>query len=163
MTAQLEAVDYAELLRNPKELSLIGSGGYGNVYRLAPGIVVKTGHIWDDEVEIQSYFLSQEAAVPIYYVGTANETGPLHNRYCYGHDANSVGEKCERGHVQVIMMAEANPIPDWRAASVEVENFMDYIQQLTREKFGREWDWCSRHVMEYEGHLVAVDFGYWDS
>lgn len=163
MTAAIETKpnQYEKLLRKPKQFTPLGDGASGTVYRIAKGIVVKIGRIWNDEVEKQEYFHSQGVAVPVLYHGVLHEVGRVHNTHCFlRHKPEEVGTRCAYG-IGVLVMPEAEELPWDQEFTPDTDSFMDYIENLMWERFGAEWDRAPRHVRIYEGHKVAIDFGYW--
>ncbi|MCQ3972396.1 MAG: hypothetical protein DPW09_02995 [Anaerolineae bacterium] len=141
----------------------VGMGGYAVVYRVAPGVVAKVGHIEPEEVAAQRHFAGQALALPVLDYREAwpvpdaidREACPVHG---LRRQILPEGHSCTCGSDHgVLLMPEADLSVDTTSAEYTafVLGFLrDCLQQL-----GHCWDARPANVARYGGNLVALDFG----
>ena len=141
----------------------IGMGGYAVVYRVAPGVVAKVGHIGSREAEAQRHFAGQVLALPVLDYREAwpvpdsidREVCPIH-----GLRQEILPEgyicTCDSNH-GVLLMPEADLSVD--PTSAEYMAFVMGFSRDCEQQLGHYWDARPANMARYGGDLVALDFG----
>jgi hypothetical protein len=153
------------------ERAPIGLGGYAVVYRVAPGIVAKVGHIGPEEAAAQRHFSGQALALPVLDYREAcpelverawplpdaidREVCPVHG---LRREILPEGYTCTCGsNHAVLLMPEAELSVD--PTSPEYRAFVMGFSRDCEQQLGHFWDARPANVARYQGNLVALDFG----
>jgi len=142
--------------------AILGAGGYGVVYEVMPGLVVKVGLIADEEVEAQQRMAGVGKSVPVHaFAHGIYLPENICRNLCGVHGFRTVSGGCschERRH-DVLMMPKAEPAFSAGYTPAQVKAFLDEILLLSSQILGRSWALDEEAVMDFEGHLIVVDFG----
>jgi hypothetical protein len=132
----------------------LGRGAYGRVYRVAPGIVVKLGHMREEEAIRQKKFAAMRLAVPVYdFQQDIEVPRQLVAGYCFLHGYDWDQCSCTETR-NALLMAEAERPGETRYTY----RFMRRFYQLAYEVHDYYWDNHTGNIGRYRGRYVALDF-----
>jgi hypothetical protein len=141
----------------------INDGGYGVIFRVAPGFVAKVAdsvdRITSEEVEAQRYFALRGEALPVYDYAQSLSL-PLYIRRCCCsvHGVRGIAPcTCTcASFVDALLMPEATITHDFSGLVIA---FIERIGRECRSALGYSWEGKYANIGRYQGHLVALDFG----
>lgn len=156
----LQSVKISWINWESPDLELYEPGGYSIIYRVVPGLIAKVGLIEDREVQTQQYFANRGKALPVLDFKEEEETSEtVRKAVCSIHGERLVVANTCTCHspVSVLLMPQAyKPLG---FSKKTIEGFMDEIADMCEKELVLTWDYKEQNVAQYQGHLVALDFG----
>jgi hypothetical protein len=171
-------MNWNEILRNPQLLAsvlrkrrLINFGSFGVIYQVGD-VVLKIGCVYEREAQIQSYLSERGLALPV--LAACKQTLPprvVRREVCPVHGLsramwNREGVICHCDDTLGILVMPLAEAADQDRVESEGAAINEQVDVLVLDKFGLYTERSPANFVEYQGKLLACDFGipdfdYW--
>lgn len=155
-----------------KKQCLSKQGSYCCVYRIEPGLVLKLGIIDEREARRQERAGKDRIALPVLAYEEHASLVPL--RYVHETWANIEGYEqgeiprhtrhcpCVQERYSGLLMPEAKALDRTRYTPEQISAFLQQVTRYCLHTLNFDWEAKVLNIAEYQGKLVALDFGAMD-